>query len=109
MTEPAKIAYPVPPKDPTDAEALDPNAGFGRFTPRARNAVVVAQSKTQEAGNSEISPDHLLLAMFDDPDGLAVKLLAGQGVDGGRLHRLGVDRERFERDLATALQPFTKS
>jgi ATP-dependent Clp protease ATP-binding subunit ClpA len=61
--------------------ALDPNAGFGRFTPRARNVVVVAQNKAHDAGNSEITPDHLLLALFAEPEGLAAKLLAGQGVD----------------------------
>src|SRR6478672_11087999 len=61
------------PKVPTAAEAsaLDPNAGFGRFTPRARNVVVVAQNKANEAGNNEIGPDHLLLGLFADPDGLA--------------------------------------
>ena len=158
------------PKSPADSAALDPNAGFGRFTPRARNVVVAAQNKAHESRNTEISPDHLLLALFDEPDGLAVKLLAGQGVDAdmvakavtlpsrtegdlpaltpfdgpakkvleltfrqalrlghnyigtehivlafleaeaddGVLHRLGVDRDRFETDLATALEPFTK-
>ena len=46
------------PKAPTAAEAsaLDPNAGFGRFTPRAKNVVVVAQNKANEAGNNEITP-----------------------------------------------------
>src|SRR3954469_25479380 len=63
--------------------ALDPNAGFGRFTPRARNVVVGAQNKAQKAGNHEITPNHLLLALVDDPDGLAAKLLAGQGIDAG--------------------------
>ena len=29
--------------------------------------------------------------------------------DDGPLHRLGVDKDRFEADLATALAPFTKS
>ncbi len=61
--------------------ALDPNAGFGRFTPRARNVVVVAQNKAHEAGNNEITPHHLLLALFAEPEGLAAKLLAGQGID----------------------------
>ena len=159
------------PKAPTagEASALDPNAGFGRFTPRAKNVVVVAQNKANEAGNNEITPDHLLLAMFADPDGLAAKLLAGQGVDAdkvnkaitlpsrvddvpvlipfngqakkaleltfrqalrlghnyvgtehillamyeaedddGTLHQLGVDRDRFERELVDALSSFTK-
>ncbi|VEG42639.1 Clp amino terminal domain-containing protein [Mycolicibacterium flavescens] len=69
------------PKTPTDADLLDPNAGFGRFTPRARNAVVEAQNIAHAAGNPEIGSDHLLLALFKDPDGLAAKLLVGQGVD----------------------------
>jgi ATP-dependent Clp protease ATP-binding subunit ClpA len=64
------------------AEALlDPNAGFARFTPRARNVVVVSQNKAHDAGNNEITPDHLLLALFAEPEGLAAKLLAGQGVN----------------------------
>ncbi len=149
--------------------ALDPNAGFGRFTPRARNVVVVAQNKAHESGNNEIGPVHLLLALFAEPESLAVKLLAGQGIDAdavtnavtlppkvddvpplvpfngpakkvleltfrqalrlghnyigtehivlamleaeeddGPLHGLGVDKERFESDLVTALEPFAK-
>jgi ATP-dependent Clp protease ATP-binding subunit ClpA len=158
------------PKAPSDAEAMDPNAGFSRFTPRARNVVVAAQNKAHAAGNVEITPDHLLLALFEDPAGLAVKLLAGQGVTAeavagaitlppraegelpaltpfnrpakkvleltfrqalrlghnyigtehivlallqnenknGVLHRLGVNKRRFETDLVKALEPFTK-
>jgi ATP-dependent Clp protease ATP-binding subunit ClpA len=154
-----------------ESAALDPNAGFARFTPRARNAVVVAQNKTREAGNSEITPAHLLLGIFADPNGLAVALLAGQGVDAkaveeavalpprtegdlpalipfngpakkaleltfrqalrlghnyigtehivlalfegedddGPLHRLGVDKGRFESDLAGALKQIAKN
>jgi Clp amino terminal domain, pathogenicity island component len=149
--------------------ALDPEAGFGRFTPRARNVVVVAQNKAGEAGNNEIRPEHLLLGLFADPDGLAPKLLAGQGIDAdkvnkaitlpprvdgvpvlipfngqakkvleltfrqalrlghnyvgtehillalyeaedddGTLHQLGVDRDRFERELVEALESYTK-
>lgn len=149
--------------------ALDPNAGFGRFTPRARNVVVVAQNKAHEAGNNEITPDHLLLALFAESEGLAAKLLAGQGVDSdaaskavtlppkadevpslipfnsqakkaleltfrealrlghnyigtehillalleaedgdGPLHGLGVDKDRVESELVTALESLTK-
>src|SRR6478752_1777855 len=59
------------PKAPDISAALDPEAGFGRFTPRARNVVVEAQNKAHAAGNAEIQPDHLLLALFSDPGGLA--------------------------------------
>jgi len=63
-----------------------PECGLGRFTPRARNVVVVAQNKANEAGNNEIGPDHLLLGLFADPDGLAPKLLAGQGIDADKVN-----------------------
>jgi ATP-dependent Clp protease ATP-binding subunit ClpA len=149
--------------------ALDPEAGFGRFTPRARNVVVEAQNKAHAAGNAEIQPSHLLLALFTDPGGLAAKLLAGQGIDAGAvnkvvtlpprvddlpalvpfngpakkaveltfrhalrlghnyigtehillamyeaedddgtLHQLGVDKDRFERELVAALESISK-
>ena len=93
------------PKAPSDSDALDPNAGFGRFTPRARNVVVVAQNKAHEARNTEINPDHLLLAMFDDPDGLAVKLLAGQGVDADKVAKAVTLPPATDGDLP-ALTPF---
>jgi hypothetical protein len=149
--------------------ALDPDAGFGRFTPRARNVIVEAQNKAHGAGNAEITPDHLALALFTDPGGLAAKLLAGQGIDAGAvnkvvtlpprvddlpalvpfngpakkaleltfrhalrlghnyigtehillamyeaedddgtLHQLGVDKDRFERELVAALESISK-
>src|SRR3954464_14562408 len=65
--------------------ALDPEAGFGRFTPRARNVIVVAQNKAGEAGNNEIGPQHLVLGLFADPDGLAARLLAAQGIDADKI------------------------
>jgi Clp amino terminal domain, pathogenicity island component len=157
------------PKAADAASALDPNAGFGRFTPRARNVVVEAQNKAHDAGNAEIQPSHLLLGLFTDPNGLAAKLLAGQDIDAdkvakaitlpprvddvpalipfngqakkvleltfrqalrlghnyigtehiflalyeaedddGALHRLGVDRDRFDRELVAALESISK-
>jgi ATP-dependent Clp protease ATP-binding subunit ClpA len=64
-----------------EATSLDPNQGFERFTPRARNVVVAAQNAAHEAHNSEITPDHLLLAVLGDTDALAGKLLIAQQVD----------------------------
>ena len=61
--------------------ALDPNEGFGRFTPRARNAVVAAQNEAHQSGNLEITPDHLLLGLLADLEALATRLLKAQDVD----------------------------
>jgi ATP-dependent Clp protease ATP-binding subunit ClpA len=60
---------------------LDPQQGFERFTPRARNAVVAAQNAAHEAANGEITPDHLLLGVLGDPAALASLLLNRQQVD----------------------------
>jgi ATP-dependent Clp protease ATP-binding subunit ClpA len=68
----------VPRAEPT---TLDPEQGFGRFTPRARGAVVAAQNAAHEAGNGEITPDHLLLGLLDDRAALATVLLNLQKVD----------------------------
>ena len=62
------------------ADPIDPNDGFARFTPRARNVIVEAQNSARQTGNDEIQPAHLLLALFTDPDSLAVRLLERQGV-----------------------------
>jgi hypothetical protein len=64
-----------------DAAALDPTAGFARFTPRARTAVVNAQNTAHDAGNAEIHPDHLILGLLEDPESLASVILTRRDVD----------------------------
>ncbi|MCW2649460.1 MAG: hypothetical protein JWR32_436 [Mycobacterium sp.] len=67
----------VPKAEPS---ALDPDQGFARFTPRARDVVVIAQNTAHDAGNAEITPAHLLLALLADPRSLAATLLNRQDV-----------------------------
>ncbi|MEB3022542.1 Clp protease N-terminal domain-containing protein [[Mycobacterium] crassicus] len=67
------------------AEATDTEQGFARFTPRARNAVVAAQNAAHRARNAEITPEHLLLGLLDDPGALATALLSAQHVDSAAL------------------------
>ncbi|MET8082979.1 Clp protease N-terminal domain-containing protein [Micromonospora sp. NPDC005237] len=66
-------------KGSTEAAALDPNAGFARFTPRARNVVVASQEEARASGNAEIGPEHLVLGLLAEPDGLAARVMAGRG------------------------------
>ncbi|TFV56013.1 ATP-dependent Clp protease ATP-binding subunit [Mycobacterium sp. PS03-16] len=63
-----------------DTEPLDPNQGFARFTPRARAAVVHAQTAARDARHTEISPDHLLLGLLVDTESLGIALLTAQGI-----------------------------
>jgi hypothetical protein len=88
-----------------ETAALDPDAGFGRFTPRARSAVVAAQNQAHEAGNVEINPDHLLLGLFTDPEALSTVLVTAQGVDPDAL-RTAVTLPERSKDVP-ALVPFS--
>ncbi|MFE7384775.1 Clp protease N-terminal domain-containing protein [Streptomyces zhihengii] len=58
---------------------LDPSQGFARFTPRARNVVAAAANEAVAARNALVGPEHLVLGLLAEPDGLAVKALADQG------------------------------
>ncbi|MER7451824.1 Clp protease N-terminal domain-containing protein [Nocardia beijingensis] len=66
--------------EPDAAAAMDPNAGFARFTTRARAVVMAAQEAARTAGNREIAVGHLVLGLLTEPQGLAVRELLDQGV-----------------------------
>ncbi|MGW1678883.1 Clp protease N-terminal domain-containing protein [Saccharopolyspora sp. NPDC002376] len=79
------------PKGPGEISDLDPSQGFSRFTPRARNVVVLSQKEAREAGNVEIRPEHLVLGLLAESDGLGAKAIVAQGVslDAVRQEMLG--------------------
>ncbi|MGN9803914.1 Clp protease N-terminal domain-containing protein [Micromonospora sp. L32] len=62
------------------AAALDPSAGFGRFTPRARNVVMASQNEARATGHAEIRAEHLVLGLLAEPDALAAKAIVDEGV-----------------------------
>ncbi|MBX9922374.1 MAG: ATP-dependent Clp protease ATP-binding subunit [Mycolicibacterium frederiksbergense] len=64
-----------------DTAGIDPNEGFARFTPRARTAVVAAQTAARDAENIEIGPEHLILGLLGDTESLAIAILAAHGVE----------------------------
>src|ERR1700716_142758 len=69
--------------------ALDPNAGFARFTPRARAVVVTAQNEAHAAGNAEITPAHLLVGLIVDDGSVAMKMLAQKGIEAPKGREAG--------------------
>lgn len=52
-----------------------------QFTIRAREALAAAAELARARANPEITPDHLLLALTDEPDATASVLLRGAGAD----------------------------
>jgi ATP-dependent Clp protease ATP-binding subunit ClpA len=65
---------------PKAESETDFSQGFNRYTPRARNAVVTSHNETKAAGNREILPEHLILGLLAEPQGLAAQAIAAQGV-----------------------------
>ncbi|MER7487212.1 Clp protease N-terminal domain-containing protein [Streptomyces sp. NPDC126497] len=65
---------------PKEGNDLDPSQGFDRYTPRARNTVMAAHGEAQAAHNAEGLPEHLVLGLLAEPQGLAVKAITEQGV-----------------------------
>ncbi|MEU3467810.1 Clp protease N-terminal domain-containing protein [Streptomyces sp. NPDC006687] len=70
----------VPKADKEGEPGLDPQAGFARFTPRARNVVIGSQNEARAAGNAEIRTEHLVLGLLAEPEGLAGRVMDAQGI-----------------------------
>ncbi|WP_327002563.1 ATP-dependent chaperone ClpB [Dactylosporangium sp. NBC_01737] len=66
---------------------------LNRLTEKSQQALHDAQTKAMRHGHTDVDGEHLLLGLLDQPDGVAVRLLTGLGVDVEQL------RERLERDL----------
>jgi ATP-dependent Clp protease ATP-binding subunit ClpB len=69
---------------------MDPN----RLTQKSQEALHDAQTKALRFGHTEIDGEHLLLALLDQAEGIAPRLLGRAGADTGRL------RERLEQELS---------
>ncbi|MFG2546998.1 Clp protease N-terminal domain-containing protein [Streptomyces sp. NPDC048594] len=65
---------------PKESADLDASQGFSRYTPRARNAVMAAHNEAVAAGATEGLPEHLILGVLTERDGLAAKAITAQGV-----------------------------
>ena len=69
---------------------MDPN----QLTQKSAEALHDAQTKALRFGHTEVDGEHLLLALLDQPDGIAPRLLGRAGADTGRL------REQLEQELS---------
>ncbi|MER6384619.1 Clp protease N-terminal domain-containing protein [Streptomyces sp. NPDC001250] len=65
---------------PKESADLDPSQGFSRYTPRARNVVVAAHKEALAARNPEGRPEHLVLGLLAEPEGMAAKAITAQDV-----------------------------
>lgn len=93
------------PKGPADE--VDMQQGFGRFTPRARNVVVAAQNEARAASSAEITPEHLVLGLLTETQGLAALAITGQGVTPEAVRRQVTGRLPTPAEDLPALIPFS--
>jgi len=73
---------------------------MNRLTQKSQEALHDAQTKALRFGHNEIDGEHLLLALLDQPDGLAPRLLAQAGANPDRL-RGQVEAEVSRRPRVT--------
>jgi ClpA/ClpB-like protein len=73
-----------------------PGEKFGqRFTDRAKRAEVAARQLAVKHRNEQVEPEHVVLAMLHEPEGMAVRAIAA----------LGVSAEAAREALSAALPP----
>ena len=77
------------PSRPGEPAEIDPEQGFTRFTPRARNVVVASQEEARRLGNAQIGTAHLVLGLLSEPESLAIVRPRRRGRLGRRDPRRG--------------------
>jgi ATP-dependent Clp protease ATP-binding subunit ClpC len=82
---------------------------FEHFTDGARRVLVLAKDEARDMNDGSVAPEHLLLAMVREHEGVAAKALADSGVAHGRAREFvgGLDGERRESDADG--QPLSKA
>lgn len=66
------------------------------FTPRAKKVLELALRHAMRTGSRHIRPEHIVLGILTEGEGLAVQVLVDSGIDVGRL------RARIEEGLRAA-------
>ena len=68
----------------TDQTPPDERPGlglFGRFTPRARHAITLAEQVAREIPHNYVGTEHVMLGVIDEGGNLALKVLASLDID----------------------------
>jgi hypothetical protein len=57
-----------------------PPPRLGRFTERARRALAAAEREARRLASTHVTPEHFLVGLLTEPEGVAAKALVAQGV-----------------------------
>lgn len=77
-----------------------------RYTQRAQEAVLSAQQTAVEYNQSQIEPEHLLLALLNQPEGVVPEIMAQLGLNASALQgQLEADLARRPKAYGSNVQP----
>ncbi|HMO57737.1 MAG TPA: ATP-dependent chaperone ClpB [Roseiflexaceae bacterium] len=77
-----------------------------RFTQKSEEAITAAQHSALRNGNSQIEPEHLLLALLEQSDGVVPQVLTRLGVAVGALaQQTRTELNRLPRQSGSNIQP----
>src|SRR6202140_1121134 len=71
---------------------------FNKLTVKAQEAVVEAQNLARDAGNPEVTPEHLLIALLRQEGGIVAPIL----------NKLGLNPATIEAETAAEIAKFSK-
>jgi len=80
---------------------------FERFTMRARGALDHAVNAAVAIQHNYIGTEHLLLGLFDEPDGVAAKVLGTLGIEHAVVHRKVMETFGMGPSPVAGRPPFT--
>src|SRR5262249_5607197 len=68
-----------------DTKGLLDTGHFGRFTEKARRVIIASQEEARAASHDYIGTEHLVLGLLSEPEALAGRALAEQGITAERI------------------------
>ncbi|MDA8174065.1 MAG: ATP-dependent chaperone ClpB [Nitrospiraceae bacterium] len=79
-----------------------------KFTIKAQEAVAESQKLALEKGNQELQPEHLLLALLADSEGVATKILVQLNAGAGQEAGAGAAINAIKKDTEKAIDRYPK-
>jgi ATP-dependent Clp protease ATP-binding subunit ClpB len=79
---------------------------INRFTQKSQEATQAAQSLAERNGNSQVEPEHLLLALLEQPEGVVPQVLSKMNVPTGAIvQQVRAEVGKFPRVSGASAQP----
>src|ERR1700756_80830 len=83
---------------------------FNKLTVKAQEAVAEAQNLARGAGNPEVTPEHLLIALLRQEGGIVVPILTKLGLQAGQIEtEVAAEVAKFSRGGGASAEPLVGS